>query len=77
MSGSSTSELYDLIEFSQRPTLVVAAEEFQPNVLVKKVPSEADWASRQVPGEAGETNFTMVGPMATLLHILAHSLNFS
>ncbi|KAK3891607.1 hypothetical protein Pcinc_004495 [Petrolisthes cinctipes] len=65
------------VRFSQRPMLVVAAEEFQPHVLVKKVPSEAGWESNWVPNEAGGTNFTMNGPMVTLLQTLAHSLNFS
>ncbi|KAK4313076.1 hypothetical protein Pmani_015545 [Petrolisthes manimaculis] len=64
-------------QFSQRPMLVVAAEEFPPHVLVKKVPSEAGWESNRVPNEAGGTNFTMNGPMDTLLQTLAHSLNFS
>lgn len=61
----------------QRPTLVVAAEEFQPHVLVKKEPSEAEWGSSKMKNETFEANFTISGPMATLLEILAHSLNFS
>lgn len=66
-----------LFRFLQQPTLVVAAEEFQPHVLVKKEPSEGDRGSRKMPNETDEANFTMSGPMVTLLHILARSLNFS
>ncbi|KAK4322812.1 hypothetical protein Pmani_006477 [Petrolisthes manimaculis] len=64
-------------QFSQRPTLVVVAEDFQPHILVKKLPSEAGWESVLGPNEAGGNNFTMNGPADTLLQILAHSLNFS
>ncbi|KAK4327306.1 hypothetical protein Pmani_002247 [Petrolisthes manimaculis] len=72
-----STQTNSISRFSQRPMLVVAAEEFPPHVLVKKVPSEAGWESNRVPNEAGGTNFTMNGPMDTLLQTLAHSLNFS
>ncbi|KAK4325100.1 hypothetical protein Pmani_004255 [Petrolisthes manimaculis] len=74
--GERVAGLITFFRFSHRPTLVVAAEEFQPHVMVK-VSSEANWRSRQVPSEAGGTKFTMLGPMANFLEILANSLNFS
>ncbi|XP_042239055.1 probable glutamate receptor [Homarus americanus] len=50
--------------FVHRPQLVVAAEEFQPHVLVK---------ATEAPGRS----LSFAGPMAELLHLLANTLNFT
>ncbi|KAG7159495.1 probable glutamate receptor isoform X1 [Homarus americanus] len=50
--------------FVHRPQLVVAAEEYQPHVLVK---------TTEAPGRS----LSFAGPMAELLHLLANTLNFT